>query len=562
MTVSVRANNRNAGDSRSPTSTTRAPSPRSCSPRSTHREGRRHQPRPAGLHRGAARHRTSPACPRAWSRRTVEPLVAKASGTPKPVVGGGGFGDAPVLEPGTYEETILPGEQIFYRVRVDFGQRPPSRPTSPRPGPSSTFGGTDYNLFTVDAWTPALFRITRTGGDPDNRDSLGSSSQPSMSLTEFVPEVRYRNKTVGRQRLPLPRPATGIAPRLLLLRREPFDASATRTSRGRSRSASTSPSRAQPSGATRGMPWAHPRRPPAVPEYGHHLLALDDRRHHARRAASRIARTRRGDGTSPLLWAGLGAGRACGRPAARPTPCGADARTSERPSHPELGPSARSRSTSLCTGTGRSARFAAVDWEQVRARIVAAVRRRRPERSGGDGRPRRRPCSCVAVPPVWQVLRLAVTLVHELGHALVGLAVGRRFTGFVLRGDMSGHAVTVGPARGIGRVLSTWAGYPAPAVVGAAMVWAAGRGWAAPVAHLVLVVLLVALLRVRSLLTAAVMLVAIGCDRRTVVVARRRRPGPGARRVGHRAAGRRLASPRRGSSDAGTGRATRQSSPP
>ena len=77
-------------------------------------------------------------------------------------------------------------------------------------------------------------------------------------------------------------------------------------------------------------------------------------------------------------------------------------------------------------------------------------------------------------------MRLAVTLVHELGHALVGLAVGRRFTGFVLRGDMSGHAVTVGPARGPGRVLSTWAGYPAPAVVGAALVWAAGRGWAAP----------------------------------------------------------------------------------
>jgi hypothetical protein len=116
----------------------------------------------------------------------------------------------------------------------------------------------------------------------------------------------------------------------------------------------------------------------------------------------------------------------------------------------------------------------------------------------------------VAVPPVWQVLRLAVTLVHELGHALVGMAVGRRFTGFVLRGDMSGHAVTVGPTRGPGRVLSTWAGYPAPAVVGAAMVWTAGAGWAAPVIALALVVLLLALVRVRSVLTAVVMLVALG----------------------------------------------------
>lgn len=115
----------------------------------------------------------------------------------------------------------------------------------------------------------------------------------------------------------------------------------------------------------------------------------------------------------------------------------------------------------------------------------------------------------VAVEPLWRVLRIAVTLVHELGHAVVGMAAGRRFTGFVLRGDMSGHAVTVGRARGIGRVVSTWAGYPAPAVVGAAMAWVAGRGWAAAFIGGVLVILLIALIRVRSALTLLVMLVAI-----------------------------------------------------
>lgn len=115
----------------------------------------------------------------------------------------------------------------------------------------------------------------------------------------------------------------------------------------------------------------------------------------------------------------------------------------------------------------------------------------------------------VAVPSLWRVLRVAVTLVHELGHALVGVAVGRRFTGFVLRGDMSGHAVTVGRPRGPGRVLSTWAGYPAPAMVGAAMVWLAGRGWAAPLVGAVVLVLVVALFRARSVLTVAVMLTAL-----------------------------------------------------
>lgn len=115
----------------------------------------------------------------------------------------------------------------------------------------------------------------------------------------------------------------------------------------------------------------------------------------------------------------------------------------------------------------------------------------------------------VVVPPLWRVLRVAVTLVHELGHAMVGMAAGRRFTGFVLRGDMSGHAVTVGRAQGPGRVLSTWAGYPAPAVVGAAMVWVTGRGWSAAFIGATIVVLLTAMLRVRSALTLFVMLAAL-----------------------------------------------------
>lgn len=115
----------------------------------------------------------------------------------------------------------------------------------------------------------------------------------------------------------------------------------------------------------------------------------------------------------------------------------------------------------------------------------------------------------VFVPPVWRVLRMAVTLVHELGHAVIGMLVGRKFTGFVLRGDMSGHAVTKGPVRGFGRALTTWAGYPAPAIVGAALAWLGANGWAAPAITVCLVILVISLVRVRSVLTALVMVVAI-----------------------------------------------------
>lgn len=104
----------------------------------------------------------------------------------------------------------------------------------------------------------------------------------------------------------------------------------------------------------------------------------------------------------------------------------------------------------------------------------------------------------VGVPALWRPARLAVTIVHELGHAGIGILVGRRFTGFVVNGDMSGHAVTVGPRRGVGRVLSTWAGYPAPAVIGAVLLQIGLGGWSGTALTVVLLALLLALPFVRS----------------------------------------------------------------
>ena len=59
----------------------------------------------------------------------------------------------------------------------------------------------------------------------------------------------------------------------------------------------------------------------------------------------------------------------------------------------------------------------------------------------------------VVVPPLWQLLRPGVTIVHELGRPgrdPHGQALHRLRR---LRHDMSRHAVTVGPRRGIGRIL-------------------------------------------------------------------------------------------------------------
>lgn len=112
----------------------------------------------------------------------------------------------------------------------------------------------------------------------------------------------------------------------------------------------------------------------------------------------------------------------------------------------------------------------------------------------------------VIVPGLWRAARPAVTIVHELGHAITGILAGRRFTGFVVNGDMSGHAVTVGRDRGVGRVVSAWAGYPAPAVLGSVLVALGAGPWGRPVLAAALAVLLISLVFVRSLHTLAVVL--------------------------------------------------------
>jgi hypothetical protein len=83
----------------------------------------------------------------------------------------------------------------------------------------------------------------------------------------------------------------------------------------------------------------------------------------------------------------------------------------------------------------------------------------------------------VLVPVTWPRVRLGVTVVHEGGHALAALLVGRRLSGIRLHSDTSGVTVSRGRPAGPGMVLVSLAGYLAPALVGlgAALLLAAGH---------------------------------------------------------------------------------------
>lgn len=72
----------------------------------------------------------------------------------------------------------------------------------------------------------------------------------------------------------------------------------------------------------------------------------------------------------------------------------------------------------------------------------------------------------VLVPAAWGLSRGLVTTLHEAGHAVVGVAVGRRLHRIRLHGVGGGDTLTSGRSDGAGLVATLAAGYPAPSLVG------------------------------------------------------------------------------------------------
>ncbi|WP_216901610.1 M50 family metallopeptidase [Nocardia alni] len=101
--------------------------------------------------------------------------------------------------------------------------------------------------------------------------------------------------------------------------------------------------------------------------------------------------------------------------------------------------------------------------------------------------------------PVWRVLRTGVTIAHEGGHALVAVLSGRTLRGVRLHSDTSGVTVSRGKPYGLGMVLTTMAGYPAPSLLGLGCAALLGVGRLMLMLWLVVVALIVLLLLIRNL---------------------------------------------------------------
>jgi len=112
----------------------------------------------------------------------------------------------------------------------------------------------------------------------------------------------------------------------------------------------------------------------------------------------------------------------------------------------------------------------------------------------------------------WRLARNVLTIVHEAGHALAALLVGRRLQGIRLHSDTSGVTVSRGRPEGPGMVLTSLAGYPAPALLGLLFSWLVWAEQLSAVLVITAVLLLGVLILIRNaygvfsiLLSAAVL---------------------------------------------------------
>jgi hypothetical protein len=104
----------------------------------------------------------------------------------------------------------------------------------------------------------------------------------------------------------------------------------------------------------------------------------------------------------------------------------------------------------------------------------------------------------VLVPRLWPVARHVVTIAHEGAHGLAALLSGRRLAGIRLHSDTSGLTVSSGRPTGIGMVLTSFAGYVGPAVLGLASAAMLSAGRAAGLLWGLLVLLALLLVQIRN----------------------------------------------------------------
>ena len=123
------------------------------------------------------------------------------AGTPVKVIGGASFNDALEITPGTYETEVVPGEMLFFRSPIGWGQSAVYSIDGPDPDSAAMQAAgnrstPDYISISGDVYAPDRSRM-------DSQELWkhvnwikyrGQIDPPPNPDINVVPEVRYRNR--------------------------------------------------------------------------------------------------------------------------------------------------------------------------------------------------------------------------------------------------------------------------------------------------------------------------------------------------------------------------------
>jgi hypothetical protein len=90
-------------------------------------------------------------------------------------------------------------------------------------------------------------------------------------------------------------------------------------------------------------------------------------------------------------------------------------------------------------------------------------------------------------------------IAHEGAHAITGRSMGRKVRSVKLNSDATGATLTLGPEKGLRRVITSFAGYLGPSLFGLGAAGLIALGYPEAVLGLALLFLIVMLFRVRNL---------------------------------------------------------------
>ncbi|MEV6698459.1 hypothetical protein AB0M68_14955 [Streptomyces sp. NPDC051453] len=124
--------------------------------------------------------------PGAWSSAAPRP----PAGIPSERRGGTGFNDARSLRQGVWKDRIRPGQTLFYRVPLDWGQQ---LFTEAELGSSA--GDAQRKGFVPSALNVTLYNPART---PVTSKDASYGGEPSVAALDSLPPVAYENRYLSR----------------------------------------------------------------------------------------------------------------------------------------------------------------------------------------------------------------------------------------------------------------------------------------------------------------------------------------------------------------------------